>query len=108
MGGFAVDPEDVAGFATRVLTASQEYGDAMLRAQEHFPAPSAAFGDTPAAEPTYNACQDATEAALATAGVLQAVLEGDADRLYLVAFTTQRTDEEAGGFRGSRLGGDLT
>ncbi|MFE9869183.1 hypothetical protein ACFYON_00900 [Micromonospora sp. NPDC005686] len=40
--------------------------------------------------------------------MLQAVLEGDADRLYLVAFTTQRTDEEAGGFRGSRLGGDLT
>jgi hypothetical protein len=108
MSGFAVDPEEVAAFAGRVLTASQEFGDGMLRAQEHFPAPLVAFGDTPAAGPVYDACQSATEATMATAAVLHAVLEGDADRLYLVAFSTQQTDEEAGGLMGGLLGGELT
>lgn len=105
MAGFAVDPEEVAAFAGRILTASQEFGDGILLAQEHFPAPLVAFGDTPAAQPAYDACQSATEAAMTAAGVLQAVLEGDCDRLYLVALSIQQTDEEAGGLMGGLLGG---
>ncbi|MEV0429076.1 hypothetical protein [Micromonospora sp. NPDC050495] len=105
MAGFAVDPEEVAGFAGRMLTASQEFGDGMLLAQEHFPAPLIAFGDTLAAEPAHAACQTATEAAMTAAGVLQAVLEGDVDRLYLVAFSIQQTDDDAGGLMGGLLGG---
>ncbi|MEU1750530.1 hypothetical protein [Micromonospora arida] len=105
MGGFTVDPDEVAGFAERVLTASQEFGDRMLLAQEQFPAPLAAFGDTPTATLAYDGCQGATEAVMAAAGALHAVLEGDADRLYLVAFSTQQTDDEAGGLMGGLLGG---
>lgn len=104
MAGFAVDPEEVAGFAGRVLTASQEFGDEVLLAQEHFPVPLAAFGDTPAAEPAYDACQSATEAAMTAAAMLHAVLEGDSDRLYLVAFSSQQTDDEASGLMGGLLG----
>ncbi|MFF0472076.1 hypothetical protein ACFYPX_32170 [Micromonospora zamorensis] len=105
MGGFTVDPGEVAGFAERILTASQEFGESILLAQEQFPAPLAAFGDTPTATLAYGACQSATEAVMTAAGALHAVLEGDADRLYLVAFSSQQTDDDAGGLMGGLLGG---
>ncbi|MGC4896033.1 hypothetical protein [Micromonospora sp. DT31] len=107
MSGFAVDPEEVAAFAGRTLTASQQFADEMLLAQEAFPAPLTAFGDTDTATATYNSCQSATEAAMTAAGVLLEMLEGDADRLYLIAFSIQQTDGEADGLMGA-LGGGLT
>jgi uncharacterized protein YukE len=89
------DPIEVTRLAERMLTASQQIGDAWRGAQGTLAIPAGAFGDTPAAATVAAEHQSTVDDAGVTIGRLAAVLENDMDALYRVAFAYRKADEEA-------------
>jgi hypothetical protein len=91
-----VDPTAVARAAGRSLDASADLGDAARAFLPAVAPPATAFGDGPGAHALGRAHRAAADAlADVMAGVGQ-VLEGDADRLYRVAFAVRAADDLAG------------
>jgi hypothetical protein len=87
------DPVELARLAADVLTASQQVRDIWASAQADLDIPAAAFGNSGAAgvAGSHTAARD--EADL-TIGRQIAVLEGDVDRLYRVAFAYEKTEQD--------------
>jgi hypothetical protein len=89
------DPVELTRLADRMLRSSQQIGDAWREAQGTLAVPAAAFGDSSGAAGVHDTHQDTVDDADVTIGRLVAVLEGDMDRLYRVAFAYKKTDDDA-------------
>jgi hypothetical protein len=87
------DPVALSRLAAEVLTASRTLGDGWRAARDGLDVPAAAYGDSAGAAGVRAAHQATVEDADATVGRLVAVLEGDVDRLYRVAFAYQLADQ---------------
>jgi hypothetical protein len=85
----------LTALADDFLTAAQDLGEALQTAQASSPAPAEAFGNSGGAGAAYTEFEATTEQTGVTVERLAAVLEGDIDRLYQVAFAYQEKDEES-------------
>jgi hypothetical protein len=90
-----VDPVVVAHVAGQSLTAAQELADAWSTAQRSLTVAAESFGDSPGGQGVQVSYQATSEDADVPFGRFVAVLEGDTDRLYGVAFAFQKVDEDA-------------
>lgn len=88
-------PVDLTRLADVMLKSSQEIGDAWRAAAGSLAVPAAAYGDSPGAPGVHTAHELTVDDADLAIGRLVAVLEGDMDRLYRVAFAYQKNDEDA-------------
>ena len=89
------DPIELTRLADRMLKASNEIGDVWHGAQVAVDVPMKAFGDGRQANALAVAYGSALDAVDLTLSRVAAVLEGDMDRLYRVAFAYQKADVEA-------------
>jgi hypothetical protein len=89
------DPVALTRLAAEVLTASQTLGDGWRAALDGLEVPVSAYGNSTAAGGVHAAHQAAAEDADVSVGRLVAVLEGDVDRLYRVAFAYRHADQQA-------------
>jgi hypothetical protein len=89
------DPVELTRVADQMLRSSQRIGDAWRAAQGLLAVPVAAFGDSSAAAALSAAGEQTVDDAAVTIGRLVAVLEGDMDRLYRVAFAYKKADDDA-------------
>jgi hypothetical protein len=88
------DPAAVARLAAAVLEASNQLADAWRTAQGPLAIPEAAFGNSGGAAGVFQSHGANVEAADMTITRQVAVLEGDTDRLYQVAFAYQKHEED--------------
>jgi hypothetical protein len=89
------DPVQVTRLADQMLRTSQAIGDVWRRAQGTLAVPAAAFGDSaggPGTQVSHSATTDDADIAI---GRLVAVLEGDMDKLYRIAFAYKKADDDA-------------
>lgn len=89
------DPVALSRLAADVLTAARGTGDGWRAAKDGLDIPLAAFGDSRAAAGVHDAHRSAADEADVAIGRLVAVLEGDTDRIYRVAFAYQLADQQA-------------
>jgi len=89
------DPVELTRLADRMLRSSQQIADAWREAQGALAIPVAAFGDSAGVAGVHDTHQDTVDDADVTIGRLVAVLEGDMDKLYRVAFAYKKTDDDA-------------
>jgi len=94
-GGIRADPLLMAHSAAEMLTASAILGEGARRALLALDAPDSAYGCTGAARRLARILQTSGHEVRATVARLTASLEGDADRLYRIAFAWQEADESA-------------
>ena len=90
-----VDPEELVRLAADVLRSSQQMSDSWMAAQGDLAIPPAAFGNSNGAAAVKDSHVTVIDEADITIGRHVAVLEGDMDRLYRVAFAYQQADREA-------------
>jgi hypothetical protein len=89
------DPVEVTRVAAQMLLCSEHLADAWSNAQAALAVAASAFGNS-AGGPGVHASHQATIAdADVAVGRLVAVLEGDTDRLYRIAFAYQKADDDA-------------
>jgi len=86
---------ELTRLADAMLTASQGVGDGWRNAQGALAVPAEAFGDTAGAAGVFAAHEASADGADVAVGRLVAVLEGDMDRLYRIAFAYKKADEDA-------------
>jgi hypothetical protein len=89
------DPVELTRLAGTVLTASTDLAEAWQNAKAPLAIPLAAFGNSNNATAVHETHQSAVDEADVTIGRQVAVLEGDADRLYRVAFAYEKADQDA-------------
>ncbi|WP_027343287.1 hypothetical protein [Hamadaea tsunoensis] len=89
------DPVELTRLADTMLTASQHISDAWRAAQAAISLSQAAFGDSAGAAGVHNAHEGSADDADLAIGRLVAVLEGDMDRLYRIAFAYKKADDDA-------------
>lgn len=95
-----VAPPELTRVGDQMLRSSMAVADAWRLAQGKLTVPETAFGDTASAGDVRAVVQETADSADVTVGLLGAVLEGDMDRLYQIAFAYQMLDEaEAREFR---------
>jgi hypothetical protein len=89
------DPDQLIRLGDQMLRCSQQIADAWRAAQPELLVPVGACGDSAQGPAT----RDSTETTVGEADVLLgrfvAVLEGDLDRLYRIAFSYEKADENA-------------
>lgn len=90
-----VDPIELTRLGEEMLRSSQQIADVWRVAQSALAIPIAAFGDTAGGSGVHDAHKATVDDADVAAGRLVAVLEGDMDRLYRVAFSYKKADEDA-------------
>ncbi|HWS37605.1 MAG TPA: hypothetical protein VN408_33355 [Actinoplanes sp.] len=90
-----VEPVAVTRAADRMMRAAQSLSDAWRTAQGSLTVPDGAAGDSAGAGTVVAAAQDTTDGGGVAIGRLVAVLEGDMDRLYRIAFAYQKADDDA-------------
>jgi hypothetical protein len=88
------DPVELARLAGDVLTASQQLRDNWASAQAHLDIPAAAFGNSAGAAGVAGSHTTTRDEADLTIGRQIAVLEGDVDRLYRVAFAYEKMEQD--------------
>jgi hypothetical protein len=88
------DPAELAQLAKANLTASIELGDAFRNGQGSIAVPVEAFGNATVGASVHASHQAAADDADTAVGRLVAVYEGDADKLYQVAFVYEKADED--------------
>ncbi|MBX6750277.1 MAG: hypothetical protein IRY85_11525 [Micromonosporaceae bacterium] len=93
-GEVAADPIELTNLAATYLDQSQALGDALRGAAMATPA-RADFGTVPAAELLHDISDTVSEQAELAVGRLVEVLEGDADRLYQLAFVYHAANLQA-------------
>ncbi len=81
--------------ADQMLRSSQRVGDAWRGVQDALAVPAAAFGDDAVGSWVHAGHQAVVEGADGAFDQLVAVLEGDMDRMYRVAFAYAEADENA-------------
>jgi len=89
------DPVELTRLAADVLTASQKLADIWRSAKNPLAMPVAAFGNSNGATGVHDANQAVVDDADVTIGRQVAVLEGDVDRLYRVAFAYEKAELDA-------------
>jgi hypothetical protein len=89
------DPVELTRLADAMLTASQGVGDGWRGAQGPLAVPAEAFGDSAGAAGVCTAHEASVNGADVAVGRLVAVLEGDMDRLYRIAFAYKKADDDA-------------
>ena len=88
------DPVELTRLATDVLTASQQMRDIWANGQGDLTIPPTAFGNSNGAAAVGDSHQAAMDEGDVTIGRQVAVLEGDVDRLYRVAFAYEKFEED--------------
>src|SRR5262245_31630829 len=91
------DPIELTRLADRMLLASEGIGDVWHGSLMSLDVPMSGFGDSTQATALAVAYDCALDAADVAISRLTAVLEGDMDRLYRVAFAYQKADNDAAG-----------
>lgn len=94
-GEIRAEPAELAKLAQAVLGASKLLGDGHREAAGSVGVPASAFGNTANGAGIHASYQQVVAEAAAPFDGLVAVLEGDVDRLYRVAFNYQQADHEA-------------
>ncbi len=94
--GVRAEPGALTRLADQVLRCAQQIADTVRVAQGPLSWPPSACGDSAAATAVHDAHAGTVDALGVTAGRLVAVLEGDMDRLYRVAFAYLQADTAAG------------
>ncbi|MEV0274672.1 MAG: hypothetical protein HOV71_28640 [Hamadaea sp.] len=89
------DPVELTRVADQMLRSSQQIDDAWRAAQGPLAVPATAFGDSIGAAAVAQAQDQTVDDAEVTLGRLVAVLEGDMDRLYRIAFAYKKADDDA-------------
>jgi hypothetical protein len=89
------DPVELTRLADAMLSASQAVADGWRGAQGPLAIPAEAFGDSSGAAGLATAHEASADDADVANGRLVAVLEGDTDRLYRVAFAYKQADDDA-------------
>jgi len=89
------DPVELTRVADQMLRSSQQIDDAWRNAQGSLAVPVAAFGDSSGAAGISTAHEQTVDDADVAVGRLVAVLEGDVDRLYRIAFAYKKADDDA-------------
>jgi hypothetical protein len=89
------DPEELAKLASDTLAASEQLSDGHSDVYADLAVPASAFGDTTLSAAVQGAHDAVLAASETTVGRLVIVQEGDADRLYGVAFAYQQADAQA-------------
>ena len=90
-----VDYVELTRLAADVLSASQQLSDAWRGAKADLSPPVAAFGNSKAGPAVRDSHEAVLEDADVTIGRQVAVLEGDVDRLYRVAFAYEKAEADA-------------
>ena len=88
------DPVELTRLAGDVLTASQQLRDNWASAQADLDIPAAAFGNSNGAAGVSTSHTATRDEADLTIGRQIAVLEGDVDRLYRVAFAYEKAEQD--------------
>jgi hypothetical protein len=88
------DPVELTRLAGDVLRASQRLADAWRSAQDGLAVPLSAFGNSDGAAGVRDSHAAVISDAEITIGRQVAVLEGDMDRLYRVAFAYRRHEQD--------------
>jgi hypothetical protein len=94
-GEIRADPAALATLAQAVLGASKLLGDGYRDATGSLGVPASAFGNTANGAGMHGSYGTVVEEAALPFDGLVAVLEGDVDRIYRVAFNYQQADLEA-------------
>jgi hypothetical protein len=87
-------PVELTRLATDVLTASQQIRDSWANGQGDLAIPGTAFGNSNGANGVRDSHQATMDEGDVTIGRHVAVLEGDVDRLYRVAFAYEKFEED--------------
>ena len=94
-GEIRAEPDALVQLAKETLTAADRFADALAAAQGPAGPPGSAYGNTGVAASVQAAAESALADAETAIGRLNAVYEGDVDRLYRVAFAYRQADIEA-------------
>jgi hypothetical protein len=89
------DPVEITRLADQLLRSSQQLADAWRAAQAGLTLPATAAGDSSRGPGFVSAHESTMDDADVAIGRLVAVLEGDMDRLYRVAFAYKKADDDA-------------
>lgn len=89
------DPIELTRLAETCLDAANGLTDHLTATTEPFSFPQSAFGNTAAAVSGYQTSQATAESTGQAVARLVAVLEGDVDKIYRIAFAYQQADREA-------------
>jgi hypothetical protein len=89
------DPIELTRLAQTLLRASQRLGDAWRAAQRDLTPPVSEFGDTAGCSSLHKGNATVVEPAGLALDRLVAVLEGDVDRVYRLAFAYEQADLHA-------------
>jgi hypothetical protein len=95
MSEVRADPVELARFADRLLGLSQLLADAWRTAQGLLVLPATAAGDSSRGPALIRAHESTVEEAEIALGRLVALLEGDTDRIYRIAFAYRQADQAA-------------
>jgi hypothetical protein len=94
-GEIRAEPDALVQLASQTLGAADLFADALAEAQGTAGPPGSAYGNAQVAAGVHAAAQAALADAETAVGRLNAVYEGDVDRLYRVAFAYRQADIEA-------------
>jgi hypothetical protein len=94
-GEIRAEPDALVQLASQSLMAADRFADVMAGARGTAGPPGSAYGNARVATVVHAAAQAALADAETAVGRLNAVYEGDADRLYRVAFAYRQADIEA-------------
>jgi hypothetical protein len=89
------DPVELTRLADQMLRSSQQLADAWSAAQGALTLPGTAAGDSARGPAVISAHESTMDDADVAIGRLVAVLEGDMDRLYRIAFAYKKADDDA-------------
>jgi hypothetical protein len=89
------DPVEITRLADQMLHASQQIADVWRPMHGALAIPVTAFGDSGGAAGVHTAHDVTFTDADVAIGRLVAVLEGDMDRLYRIAFAYKKADDDA-------------
>lgn len=89
------DPVEITRLADQMLTSSQQVADVWRPMHGALAIPVAAFGDSGGAAGVHTAHDATFNDADVAIGRLGAVIEGDMDRLYRIAFAYKKADDDA-------------
>jgi hypothetical protein len=94
-GEVRADPVELTRLADQLLRSSQQLADAWSAAQGSLTLPSTAAGDSSRGPAVVSAHESTMDDADVAIGRLVAVMEGDMDRIYRIAFAYKKADDDA-------------
>jgi hypothetical protein len=95
MAEVRADPIELTRLADQLMRSSQQLADAWRQAQGSLALPATAAGDSSRGPAVIRAHEATSDDADVAVGRLVAVLEGDMDRIYRIAFAYKKADDDA-------------